>query len=82
MNEGKITICGHDLKSDSSNALKNIGVSIEYPSLYPELSGHEHFKIMANWKHLDSKRIEELEHYIFYIVFDFAMAVIMLLFGI
>ena len=22
MNEGKITICGHDLKSDSSNALK------------------------------------------------------------
>ena len=50
MSEGKITICGHDLKSDSSNALKNIGVSIEYPSLYPELSGHEHFKIMANWK--------------------------------
>lgn len=23
MNEGKITICGYDLKSDSSNALKN-----------------------------------------------------------
>ena len=63
MNEGKITICGHDLKSDSSNALKNIGVSIEYPSLYPELSGHEHFKIMANWKHLDSKRIEEMEQF-------------------
>lgn len=52
MNEGKITICGHDLKSDSSNALKNIGVSIEYPSLYPELSGHEH-----------SKRIEEMEQF-------------------
>lgn len=63
MNEGKITICGYDLKSDSSNALKNIGVSIEYPSLYPELSGHEHFKIMANWKHLDSKRIEEMEQF-------------------
>lgn len=63
MSEGKITICGHDLKSDSSNALKNIGVSIEYPSLYPELSGHEHFKIMANWKHLDSKRIEEMEQF-------------------
>ena len=42
---------------------KNIGVSIEYPSLYPELSGHEHFKIMANWKHLDSKRIEEMEQF-------------------
>ena len=26
MNEGKITICGHDLKSDSSNALKNLAM--------------------------------------------------------
>ena len=39
MSEGKITICGHDLKSDSSNALKNIGVSIEYPSLYFQTFG-------------------------------------------
>lgn len=61
MSEGSVKICGYDLKLDSSNALKNVGVSIEYPSLYPELSGHDHFQIMANWKHLDSDRIREME---------------------
>jgi ABC-2 type transport system ATP-binding protein len=38
---GRITICGHDLKSDFSNAIKNIGCIVENPELYPYLTGLE-----------------------------------------
>lgn len=63
LSSGSVKICGYDLKKDNSNALKNVGVSIEYPSLYPELTGHEHFLIMKNWKHLNQERVKEMEQF-------------------
>lgn len=38
---GKISICGHDLNSDFSKAIANIGCIVENPELYPYLSGLE-----------------------------------------
>ncbi len=61
MSSGTVKICEYDLNENPASALKNVGMSIEYPSLYPELSGHEHFKLIANWKKLDKNRIKEME---------------------
>ena len=50
---GEITINGYDIDKDRVNALSNMGVSIEYPALYPNLTGKDHFKMVAKWKKLD-----------------------------
>lgn len=63
LSSGSVKICEKDLIKDSSSALNNIGVSIEYPSLYPELTGYEHFKLMASWKKLGINRIKEMERF-------------------
>lgn len=63
MSSGTVKICGYDLNENSALALENVGMSIEYPSLYPELSGHDHFKLIANWKKLDNERIKEMEEF-------------------
>ncbi|MCM3598607.1 ABC transporter ATP-binding protein [Metabacillus idriensis] len=58
---GKITICGHDLKSDFSNAIKNIGCIVENPELYPYLTGlenlHYFFRMVPG---LPKERIDEV----------------------
>lgn len=58
---GKITICGHDLKSDFSNAIKNIGCIVENPELYPYLTGLENLHYF--WRMvpgLPKERIDEV----------------------
>ena len=60
---GKITINGYDIDKDRVNALSNMGVSIEYPALYPNLTGKDHFKMVAKWKKLDKSRIKEMEDF-------------------
>ena len=60
---GEITINGYDIGKDRVNALSNIGVSIEYPALYPNLTGKDHFKMVAKWKKLDKSRIKEMEDF-------------------
>lgn len=60
---GEITINGYDIDKDRVNALSNIGVSIEYPALYPNLTGKDHFKMVAKWKKLDESRIKEMEDF-------------------
>ena len=47
---GEITINGYDIDKDRVNALSNMGVSIEYPALYPNLTGEDHFKWSQNGK--------------------------------
>lgn len=47
---GEIMINGYDIDKDRVNALSNMGVSIEYPALYPNLTGKDHFKMVAKWK--------------------------------
>ena len=61
---GEITINGYDIDKDRVNALSNMGVSIEYPALYPNLTGEDHFKMVAKWKKLDKSRIKEMEDFI------------------
>lgn len=58
---GRITICGHDLKSDFSNAIKNIGCIVENPELYPYLTGLENLHYF--WRMvpgLPKERIDEV----------------------
>lgn len=61
--EGEIIINGYSLKDEKSKALSGLGVSIEYPSLYPNLTGWEHLKLVAQWRNVDKKRIEEMAEF-------------------
>lgn len=60
---GSVEICGHDIKKDRVEALKSMGVSIEAPALYDNLTGRENLKLMANWRSVDDKRVKEMEEY-------------------
>lgn len=60
---GRVEICGHDIKKDRVEALKSMGVSIEAPALYDNLTGRENLKLMANWRSVDDKRVKEMEEY-------------------
>lgn len=60
---GSVEICGHDIKRDRVEALKSMGVSIEAPALYDNLTGIENLKLMANWRSVDDKRVKEMEEY-------------------
>lgn len=60
---GEIIINGYSIKNDKSKALSCLGVSIEYPSLYPNLTGWEHLKLVARWRNADKKRIEEMAEF-------------------
>ena len=45
---GSISICGHDLKKDTEEALREVGAVVENPELYKYLSGKRKFN--ANCK--------------------------------
>lgn len=60
---GIIKINGYDVNKQHSLALAELGISIENPALYPNLSGYEHLKLMANWHGLGEKRTKEMELY-------------------
>lgn len=59
--EGTITIGDYDVVKERAKAMCNVGVSIESPALYPQLSGHDHFKMVAGWRGLSKERITEME---------------------
>lgn len=60
---GIVEVCGHDVVLERENALSKMGVSIEYPSLYLDLTGHEHFCMMARWRKLDKHSIRDMEEF-------------------
>lgn len=60
---GSIKINGYDIKKQHALALRDLGISIENPALYPNLSGYDHLKLMAGWHGLDDARIKEMERY-------------------
>ena len=60
---GSIVINGYDIYEDREDALSQMGVSIENPALYPNLTGKEHFDMVAKWKKLDNARIKEMEYF-------------------
>ncbi len=44
---GKITVDGHPSSFDHHEVLKEVGALIEYPSIYPFLSGRDHLKLFV-----------------------------------
>lgn len=60
---GTIKINGYDIVNQRIAALKQIGISIENPALYPDLSGYDHFKLIARWHGLNDTRIKEMVAY-------------------
>lgn len=57
---GSVSICGFDIKKDRIKALEKIGVSIESPALYPNLSAYDHYKQMADWRKIPKARVQEM----------------------
>ena len=58
-NEGSISICGHDLKSDSEKALKEVGAVVENPELYKYLSGRENLMQIARIRNISKEDVNE-----------------------
>ena len=58
---GDISVENHNIRVDRVNALMLLGASIESPALYPELTGAEHIKLIAQWRKLPKTRITEAE---------------------
>ena len=57
---GRIRICGNDIKSNRLEALKQIGIAMEVPALYPELSGIQNLRMAATARKVPKERVEEL----------------------
>ncbi len=47
--EGSISVCGHDVKTDFENAMKNIGAIVENPDLYKRLTGRQNLEYFASF---------------------------------
>lgn len=57
---GDIKICGHDLKSDTVNALRQVGAVVENPELYTYLSGRENLMQIARIRKVSKEDVEEI----------------------
>ncbi|EOR19850.1 MULTISPECIES: ABC transporter ATP-binding protein [Clostridium] len=58
-NEGSISICGHDLKTDTEKALKEVGAVVENPELYKYLSGRENLMQIARIRNISKDQVNE-----------------------
>lgn len=58
-NEGSIRICGHDLKTDTEKALKEVGAVVENPELYKYLSGRENLMQIARIRNISKDQVNE-----------------------
>ena len=46
---GSISICGHDVKTDFENAIRNVGAIVENPNLYKGLTGRQNLEYFAKF---------------------------------
>jgi ABC-2 type transport system ATP-binding protein len=61
IDEGSISICGHDVSTDFEAAMENIGGIIENPEMYKYLTGRENLEVYARmYGKPDRERISEL----------------------
>lgn len=60
---GSVRIGGYDIEKNRKEALTLTGQSIEHPTLYPELTGLDHLKMMANWRGIGKERVKEMEEF-------------------
>ncbi|MCR1953112.1 ABC transporter ATP-binding protein [Clostridium sp. DSM 100503] len=58
-NGGSISICGHDLKNDTENALNEVGAVVENPELYKYLSGRENLMQIARIRNIPKTQVDE-----------------------
>lgn len=52
--EGNISICGHDVKTDFENAMKNVGGIVENPDLYKRMTGRQNLEYFAQFHGKDA----------------------------
>lgn len=57
---GSITICGHSLEREFSNAMSKVGCIIEGPDLYKYFTGMENLEQYADMKNVKKERIYEV----------------------
>lgn len=57
---GSIHIMGYNLAKRRNEALAHIGLSIESPGLYPQLTGLEHLKYFGQLRKLPKSRVDEM----------------------
>ncbi|GAA0087182.1 ABC transporter ATP-binding protein [Clostridium sp. CTA-7] len=58
-NEGSISICGHNLKSDTEKALNQVGAVVENPELYKYLSGRENLMQIARIRNISKSQVDD-----------------------
>lgn len=56
---GSISICGHDLKKDTEEALREVGAVVENPELYKYLSGRENLMQIARIRGVSKESVQE-----------------------
>ena len=60
LDDGKITVNGHDTKKQFEKAMECIGAIVENPDMYKYMTGRENLKLHARIRNIDSKRIQEM----------------------
>ncbi|WP_035800146.1 ABC transporter ATP-binding protein [Butyrivibrio sp. NC3005] len=57
---GTVNICGFDVKKARKRAMENLGVAMENPSLYVELTGFDNLKMFAIERKVSKERLDEI----------------------
>ncbi|WP_459501394.1 ABC transporter ATP-binding protein [Bacillus sp. C1] len=57
---GTVTIGGHSIDSEFSQAMQKVGAIVENPSFHGNLSGYKNLKLVANLNNVPEKRIWEV----------------------
>lgn len=64
-NEGEITICGHNIKSDAVNAKRNLGYVPDTRPMFDKMTGYEYINFIADLHDVEAdlrqERIDEME---------------------
>ncbi|MBO1578553.1 ATP-binding cassette domain-containing protein [Bacillus sp. XF8] len=58
--DGTVTISGHNIDSEFSQAMKKVGAIVENPSFHGNLSGYKNLKLVANLNSVSEERIWEV----------------------
>ncbi|WP_416325726.1 ABC transporter ATP-binding protein [[Eubacterium] hominis] len=61
--QGSIKILDKDVNHEHAQAMQSLGICIEQPALFPYLTGHDHFQLIAKYKKVSKEKIKELEEF-------------------
>ncbi|MBE5921604.1 MAG: ABC transporter ATP-binding protein [Lachnospiraceae bacterium] len=61
MEEGSVSICGHDIEKEFTAAMREVGAIVENPELYPYMTGMQNLKQYARMRgNISQQRINEV----------------------